>query len=107
MLWGWFLTALATGFRIYDCYTIIKSFLDEPDVGVEKLGDKIQGLVLSKINDPSLKRLTQIVLNPVKKEIVGAINFAMGLSSKNTTLAIGSGLSTVKNVTCTMLALPA
>lgn len=87
----WFLTALATGFRIYDCYKLVKYILDEPDVGVEKIGDKIQGIILSKISEPSLRRLTQIVLDPIRKELIGTIKGAMGVSSIRSFPAIPSG----------------
>lgn len=108
MLSVWFLAALATGFRIYDCYKLVKYILDEPDVGVDKISDKIQGLILSKIPEPSLRRLTQIVLDPIRKEVVGAINSAMGIApSRSIIPALPSGLPPISNQTSTVLAIAA
>ena len=100
------LSALATGFRIYDCYTIVKALLDEPDVSVGKIGDKVQNVVLNVIQEPTLRRLTKIILEPIKTELVGAINYAFGLAPNITHInALGAGWITPRNSTTSVPAI--
>ena len=97
---------MATGFRIYDCYTIVKALLDEPDVSVGKIGDKVQNIVLNVIPEPTLRRLTKIILDPIKTELVGAINYAFGLAPNMThNNALRAGLITSRNHTTSVPAI--